>query len=178
MYPLGAGSTLPHSPWNLCPQTWSRKMFPELPRPAASCHAMPLLKLCSAQSPCMVSSLLPLTSHWPAHCFICFSAHCLFSFLRLFFFLMWTIFKVFIAFITILLLFYVLIFWLRGMWDLNPPTRDRTRTHCIGRRSPNHWTAREVPSSLFKKKKKYVWRYKYTQSSAQFSRQTLTHVYS
>ena len=27
-------------------------------------------------------------------------------------------------------------------------TRDRTRTPCIGRRSLNHWTAREVPHLL------------------------------
>ena len=53
--------------------------------------------------------------------------------------LMWTIFEVFIEFVTILLLFYVLFFWLRGMWDLSSP--------CIGRRSLNHWTTREVPSS-------------------------------
>ena len=34
-----------------------------------------------------------------------------------FFFLMWTIFKVFIEFVTMLLLFYVLFFWPGGMWD-------------------------------------------------------------
>ena len=33
-------------------------------------------------------------------------------------FLMGTIFKVFIEFVTILLPFYVLVFWPRGMWDL------------------------------------------------------------
>ena len=44
--------------------------------------------------------------------------------LYLFFFLMWTIFKVFIELITILFLFYVLVFWLEGMWDLMSPTRD------------------------------------------------------
>ena len=37
-----------------------------------------------------------------------------------FFFLMWTIFKVFIEFVTILLLFYVVVFWLPGMWILAP----------------------------------------------------------
>ena len=37
------------------------------------------------------------------------------------FFLMWTIFKVFIEFVTILLLFYVLVFWPWGMWDLSSP---------------------------------------------------------
>ena len=58
---------------------------------------------------------------------------------------MWTILKVFIEFVTILLLFCVLVFWPRGMWDLSSPTRDRTRNPCIGRQSLNHWTAREVP---------------------------------
>ena len=47
---------------------------------------------------------------------------------------MWIIFKVFIEFITILLLFYVnifyklylqfLVFWLQRMWDLSSLTRD------------------------------------------------------
>ena len=59
---------------------------------------------------------------------------------------MWTIWKIFIEFITILLLFYVLVFWPWGMWDLSAQTR--TRTACIGRCSLNHWTAREVPSDL------------------------------
>ena len=35
------------------------------------------------------------------------------------FFLMWTVLKVFIEFVAILLLFYVLFFWPRGMWDLS-----------------------------------------------------------
>ena len=35
-----------------------------------------------------------------------------------------TIFKAFIEFVTGLLLFYVLFFWLQGMWDLSPPTGD------------------------------------------------------
>ena len=39
---------------------------------------------------------------------------------------MWTIFKVFIEFVTILLLFYVLVFWMQGKWDLSSLTRDRT----------------------------------------------------
>ena len=62
------------------------------------------------------------------------------------FFLMWTIFKVFIEFVTILylFLFYVLVFWPRGMWDLSSSTRDRTLTLCTGRQGLNHWT-REVP---------------------------------
>ena len=60
------------------------------------------------------------------------------------FFLMWTIFKVFIGFVTLLLLFYVLVFWPRGMWDVSSPTRDQTCTPCIGRWSRNHCSAREV----------------------------------
>ena len=58
---------------------------------------------------------------------------------------MWTILKVSIEFVTLLLLFYVLVFWPRGMWDLSSLTRDRTCTPCIGRWSLNHWTTREVP---------------------------------
>ena len=42
-----------------------------------------------------------------------------------------------------------LVFWPRGMWDPSSPSRDRTCTPCIGRRSPNHWTAREVPLIVF-----------------------------
>ena len=63
-------------------------------------------------------------------------------------FLMWTIFKVFIEFVKISLLFYVLFFWLRGMWDLSSPTWDWTCTPCTGRWSFNHWTAREVPKII------------------------------
>ena len=40
------------------------------------------------------------------------------------FFKMRTILKVFIDFVTALLLFYVLIFGPRGMWDLSSSTRD------------------------------------------------------
>ena len=36
----------------------------------------------------------------------------------------WTISKVFIEFITTLFLFYVLVFWLRDMWDLSSLTRN------------------------------------------------------
>ena len=36
----------------------------------------------------------------------------------------WTIFKVFIEFVTILILFYVLLFWPCGMWDLVSPSGD------------------------------------------------------
>ena len=33
-------------------------------------------------------------------------------------------FKSVYEFVTLLLLFYVLVFWLRGMWVLGSPTRD------------------------------------------------------
>ena len=35
-------------------------------------------------------------------------------------------------------------FWLRGMWDLNSPTRDWTQTPFTGRQILNHWTTRKV----------------------------------
>ena len=62
---------------------------------------------------------------------------------------MWTILKVFIIYVTISLLFYVLIFWPHSMWDLSSPTRGWTCTSCIGRWSLNHQTTREVPISMF-----------------------------
>ena len=42
-------------------------------------------------------------------------------------------FKVFIEFITILFLFYVLVFWPRDMCDHNSLIRDRSCTPCIGK---------------------------------------------
>ena len=59
---------------------------------------------------------------------------------------MWTSFKDFIEFVTVLLLFYVLVFWPQGTWDLSSTTRDSICTPCIGRWSFNHWTTREVSS--------------------------------
>ena len=55
------------------------------------------------------------------------------------------LFKVFIELVTILFLFYVLIFWLWDMWDLSSLTRDQTHTLCIERQSLNLWISREVP---------------------------------
>ena len=51
---------------------------------------------------------------------------------------MWTIFNVFIEFVTVLFLFYALVFLPRGMWDLSFLPRDRTLTPYVG--SLNHWT--------------------------------------
>ena len=47
--------------------------------------------------------------------------------------------------------FFVCFFWPQGMWDLSSLPRDQTRTPCIGKRSLNYWTAREVPMCLFLK---------------------------
>ena len=47
-----------------------------------------------------------------------------FLFFLRFFFFMWIIFKVFIEFVTIFLLFDIFVFWPRGMWNLSSPTRD------------------------------------------------------
>ena len=94
-----------------------------------------------------VFNFLPSSFHDPLFYFILF--------LKIF--LMWTIFKVFIEFVTVLLLFYVLVFWPQGMWDLSSPTRDWTLTHCIGRWSLNYWTTREFPwSSILKKGLSYL----------------------
>ena len=75
------------------------------------------------------------------------------NFSSFFFFLFFDVghsLKVFIEFVTVLLLFYVLVFWPRGMWDLSSLTRDWTCPPCIGRRSLNCWTPKEVPLvSLF-----------------------------
>ena len=60
---------------------------------------------------------------------------------------MWTIFQS--LFVTILLLFCVLVFWPRGMWNLSSLTRGRSCTPCIGRWSVNYWTSREVPKITF-----------------------------
>ena len=62
------------------------------------------------------------------------------------FFCMRIIFKVFIEFVTVLLLFYILVFWLWEMWDLSSQTRDQTHIPCIRRQSLNHWTAKAVPA--------------------------------
>ena len=55
------------------------------------------------------------------------------NFFKIFCFLTWIIFKVFIEFATILFLFYVLVFWPRDMCDRNSLIRDQTCTPCIGK---------------------------------------------
>ena len=50
-------------------------------------------------------------------------------------------FKFFIEFVTILFLFYILVSWPQGMWDLCYLRRDWSGTPC--NRSLNHWTTRK-----------------------------------
>ena len=90
--------------------------------------------------PCMVSKPCPVHKSLKWIEFLHFLG--LFSFLTMNFlrtFLMWAIFKVFIEFVTILLLFSVLAFWPRGTWDLSSSTRDWTCSPCIGRQRFNRF---------------------------------------
>ena len=48
------------------------------------------------------------------------------DFYLLFIYLMWTIFKVFIELVTILLPFNVLVFWFRDMWVAGDPACTRS----------------------------------------------------
>ena len=64
-------------------------------------------------------------------------------FLRFFFFWCGPFFKLWLNLLQYCFWFF-LVFWLWDMWDLRSPTRDWTRTPCIGRQSLNHWTTREV----------------------------------
>ena len=44
---------------------------------------------------------------------------------------MWTVFKVFIEFVAILLLFHILVFWPQSMWELSSLTRDQAHTPAL-----------------------------------------------
>ena len=70
---------------------------------------------------------------------------CSLSFLKLFFFLMWTICKVFIEFVAILILPYVLDFWPWVVWDPSSPARDEHVPAALEGGSLNPQTARGVP---------------------------------
>ena len=63
----------------------------------------------------------------------------LFCFVGRYFFLMWTIFKVCIEFVRMLLLFYVLDFWPQGMWVLSslPPLEGEVLTIRLPGRPPD-----------------------------------------
>ena len=71
-------------------------------------------------------------------------------FFKIFFFWPGHIFKDFIDFVTILLLFYVLAFGHKTcLWDFSSPPREWSCTPCAGRQSCNHWSTREVPLCQF-----------------------------
>ena len=76
--------------------------------------------------------------------FILYSVHFLY-------FLMETIFKVFIEFVTILLLFYLFIYFGHEACGILVSC-----TFCIGRWSHNHWTTREVPTDNVGKSLRYL----------------------
>ena len=66
---------------------------------------------------------------WRATTFTCSPAWEIEHYQIFFFFLMWTSFEACIEFIIILRLFYILVFWPRGLWDLSSPTRSRIHAH-------------------------------------------------
>ena len=70
-----------------------------------------------------------------------------------FFFLMCTILKLFIGFVTMLLCFFCCLCSdlgaMRHVRCLSSPTRDRTLTLCLGKQSLNHRTASRVPGTVW-----------------------------
>ena len=62
--------------------------------------------------------------------------HNQFYFLKIF--LIWTIFKIFIEFVTLLLLFYVLVFWPQPTWDSLLPKQGSNP-------DPEHWKVMSQP---------------------------------
>ena len=69
-----------------------------------------------------------------------------FFFLRFFFFNVDHVLKVFIEFLTVLLLFYALVFGPWSMWNLSSPTWDGIHTPSLVRLSLNHWKTRDIPT--------------------------------
>ena len=81
------------------------------------------------------------------------------SFLKIFFFFDGEHFlRVFTEFVTMLLLFHVLVLWPQGMWDLSFPTGSQTHTSCIGRQNLHHWATRDTPQTY----SSYNWKSVYT----------------
>ena len=93
--------------------------------------------------PSLVATLLQSLPLW-SHCPLLFCRYQICLYL-IFFFDVDHFFKSLLNLLPYCFCFMFLVFWPRGMWDLSSLTRDQTRTPCIGRRSLNHWTAREVP---------------------------------
>ena len=101
--------------------------------------------MCQPQFPSSSHPAAPLMPLCPSVCVSISALQIHLDFLGFSFFLMCIFLKDFIEFVTILLLFDILIFWPWGIWDLSFPIRDWTHTRYIRRQSLSHWTAREVP---------------------------------
>ena len=89
-------------------------------------------------------------------------------FFRFFFFLMWTIFKVFIEFTTIVLLFSVSLFCHWGMCNLSSLTKDQTHTPCTGSEVLTTGPPEKFQGMIFKscqKSKKYFRKWDQVQST-------------
>ena len=69
-----------------------------------------------------------------------------FPFLKNFFFLMWTTFKVFIEFVTVMLLFFCFRFLSLRRVRPSLVARAWTRTPCVRRWSPNRWAPGGAPA--------------------------------
>ena len=126
--------------------------------PAYPIHTC-LLKilLCYQPRPHRSTQLFEITSGFMC-LYVCVCMHaCMFNtlprtncfFFKDFFYL--DLFKVFVEFITILLLVCVLVFLSMRMWHISSQFQDQTHTPCTGRRSLNHWTTREVLNELLLK---------------------------
>ena len=76
----------------------------------------------------------PVESALLYHLFLC----------SMFFFFMWSIFQIFIEFVSILFLFYVLDLWPWGTGALSSPARDWTHTSSNRKWSLSHWTTMET----------------------------------
>lgn len=61
---------------------------------------------------------------------------------------MWTIFETLLNLLEYYFCFMFSFLGPRSLWDLLPNQGSNPHP-CMGRCSRNHWTAREVPSSLF-----------------------------
>ena len=153
-HPLPCHRALPATSWTI--------QRIESPREQPSNHGFQrLMYTCDSSSSCRVpcgglphwglSQMLAWSQHWWAasaqgplpdvSLLQSPSLILLISFLR-FFFLIGTIHKLCVEFVTSFL-FYGLVLWPQVMWDLSSTwIRDRTHTPCIGRRSLNHWSLR------------------------------------
>ena len=94
-----------------------------------------------------ITPILPLLSR---NCFLSVSHS------SSFFFFFWCGYFKSLYWICNNILFYVLVFWPQGMWDLSFLTRDQNCTHCIGGWSLNHWVTWEVPLLFLFKGTSYI----------------------